>query len=442
MKKINIILASVSVLLALSLSSCSDNGGQAENTPAVTDAAAGNSNDEVSEEVSEEAVPHEKVYEHTEDFFGRLDDDSKRQVELIASKIPELKGESSYIFVSDLDGNGRSELILTDPGFRIYEVSEGRDSLAQTVNKDSDYPSLYPVTDKLMCTDENGKRHYIWRSVKEEEQNTIRESEKEYIYENGTLTERMLRSRLYEKFSSVYTAYYNSSGESDRAGYARAVSDLMFRNGYKLTQSSIGVLTAGDIVNTDSESLKQLIAELKGFFKVTDPKGKYQYTDLEGKWIRTGGFSAGNNYFQASDNSGLALVISSDSYQLTGSLQSDTSPLCFCLGGTTTTSMWYASLTENNIVKDASVRLENDGKLILEGTVLNSDGAAVNAEWSFMREGSPELEKQLSTMQNNTETNPENVQNDPVKTPEEGLNIQEAAPETLQNEQTETPEPL
>ena len=440
LKKINIILASVSVLLALSLASCSDNGGQAENTPAVTDAAAGNSNDEVSEEVSEEAVPHEKVYEHTEDFFGRLDDDSKRQVELIASKIPELKGESSYIFVSDLDGNGRSELILTDPGFRIYEVSEGRDSLAQTVNKDSDYPSLYPVTDKLMCTDENGKRHYIWRSVKEEEQNTIRESEKEYIYENGTLTERMLRSRLYEKFSSVYTAYYNSSGESDRAGYARAVSDLMFRNGYKLTQSSIGVLTAGDIVNTDSESLKQLIAELKGFFKVTDPKGKYQYTDLEGKWIRTGGFSAGNNYFQASDNSQLALVISGDSYQLTGSLQSDTSPLCFCLGGTTTTSMWYASLTENNIVKDASVRLENDGKLILEGTVLNSDGAAVNAEWSFMREGSPELEKQLSTMQNNTDTNPENVQNAPVKTPEDGLNIQEAAPETVQNEQSENPE--
>lgn len=440
LKKINIILASVSVLLALSLASCSDNGGQAENTPEVTDAAAGNSNDEVSEEVSEEAVPHEKVYEHTEDFFGRLDDDSKRQVELIASKIPELKGESSYIFVSDLDGNGRSELILTDPGFRIYEVSEGRDSLAQTVNKDSDYPSLYPVTDKLMCTDENGKRHYIWRSVKEEEQNTIRESEKEYIYENGTLTERMLRSRLYEKFSSVYTAYYNSSGESDRAGYARAVSDLMFRNGYKLTQSSIGVLTAGDIVNTDSESLKQLIAELKGFFKVTDPKGKYQYTDLEGKWIRTGGFSAGNNYFQASDNSGLALVISGDSYQLTGSLQSDTSPLCFCLGGTTTTSMWYASLTENNIVKDASVRLENDGKLILEGTVLNSDGAAVNAEWSFMREGSPELEKQLSTMQNNTEKNPENVQNSPVKTPENGLNIQEAAPETVQNEQSENPE--
>ena len=440
MKKINIILASVSVLIALSLASCSDNGGQAENTPAVTDAAAGNSNDEVSEEVSEEAVPHEKVYEHTEDFFGRLDDDSKRQVELIASKIPELKGESSYIFVSDLDGNGRSELILTDPGFRIYEVSEGRDSLAQTVNKDSDYPSLYPVTDKLMCTDENGKRHYIWRSVKEEEQNTIRESEKEYIYENGTLTERMLRSRLYEKFSSVYTAYYNSSGESDRAGYARAVSDLMFRNGYKLTQSSIGVLTAGDIVNTDSESLKQLIAELKGFFKVTDPKGKYQYTDLEGKWIRTGGFSAGNNYFQASDNSQLALVISGDSYQLTGSLQSDTSPLCFCLGGTTTTSMWYASLTENNIVKDASVRLENDGKLILEGTVLNSDGAAVNAEWSFMREGSPELEKQLSTMQNNTETNPENVQNAPVKTPEDRLNIQEAAPETVQNEQSENPE--
>ena len=94
LKKNNIILVSVSVsvLLALSLASCSDNGGQAENTHAVTDTAAGNSNGEVSEEVSEEAVPHEKVYEHPEDFFGRLDDDSKRQVELIASKIPELKG--------------------------------------------------------------------------------------------------------------------------------------------------------------------------------------------------------------------------------------------------------------------------------------------------------------------------------------------------------------
>ena len=51
-----------------------------------------------------------------------------------------------------------------------------------------------------------------------------------------------------------------------------------------------------------------------------------------------------------------------------------------------------------------------------------------------------ELENQLSTMQNNTETNPENVQNAPVKTPEDGLNIQDTAPETVQNEQSENPE--
>lgn len=432
-------LAAVSLLLCLSLASCSDSNGAGENIPETSVRETENIAGNVSDNNSTEAPHHEKVYEHTEDFFGRLDDDSKRQTELIASKIPELKGESSYIFISDLDGNGRSEVILSDPGFRIYEVSEDRSSLAQTVNKESDYPSLYPVTDKLMCTDGNGTRHYIWRSVKEEEQNNIRESEKEYIYENGTLTERMLRSRIYEKFSGVYTAYYNGSGESDRAGYARAISDLMFRNGYKLTQSSIGVLTAGDIENTDGESLKQLVAELKGFFKITDPKEKYQYTDLEGKWIRTGGFSAGNNYFQVSGNSGLALVISGDSYQLTGALQSDTSPLCFCLGGTTTTSLWYASLTENNIVKDASVRLESDGKLTLEGIVLNSDGAAVNAEWSFMREGSPELEKQMNNTQNNSESSPVNTQNEPASNPETVQNIQPQASETVKNEQADDP---
>ena len=434
LKKNNLALAAVSLILALSLASCSDNGDNTASTPASTDTAIKNSTDEVSDDISED-IPHEKVYEHTEDFYGRLDDDSRRQVDLITSKIPELKGDSSYIFISDLDGNGRSELIITDPGFRIYEVSEDRSTLTQTVSKDSDYPSLYPVTDKLMCTDGNGTRHYIWRSVKEEEQNKIRESEKEYIYENGTLSERMLRSRIYEKFSSVYTAYYNGNGESDRAGYARAISDLMFRNGYKLTQSSIGVLTSGDIESIDSESLKQLIAELKGFFRVTDPKEKYQYTDLEGKWIRTGGFSAGNNYFQTSDNSQLALVISGDSYQLTGSLQSDTSPLCFCLGGTTTTSLWYASLTENNIVKDASVRLENNGTLTLEGTVLNSDGASVNAEWNFMREGSAELEKQLNDAKNNSAETPDTIQN---YTPEASQNNSPENPETVQNYNPDT----
>ena len=72
LKKNNIILVSVSVLLALSLASCSDNGNTAENTPAVTEAVTGNSNGEVSEDSSAEAVPHEKVYEHTEDFFGRF----------------------------------------------------------------------------------------------------------------------------------------------------------------------------------------------------------------------------------------------------------------------------------------------------------------------------------------------------------------------------------
>ncbi len=423
---------------ALSLSACSgtnnENISEPDNKNTVTETTEipADSGDDSTDDIF-----HEKVYEHSVDFFGQLDDDSKRQTELIASKLPELIGEASYILVSDLDGNGRCELILSDPGFRIFEVSEGRDSLAQTVSKQDDCPSLYPVTDKLICTEESGKRHYIWRSVKEEEQGRIRESEKEYTYENGILSERMLRSRVFDKFSSVYTGYYNAEGEPDREGYARAVSGVMFRSGYRLSQCSIGILTASDIKNTDSENLKQLVAELKGFFKIYEPKEKYQYTDLEGKWIRTGGFSAGDHYFQSGDNGQLALTVSGDSYQFTGALQSDTSPVSFCLGGTTTTSLWYGDLTENNIVKNASVRIESDGKLILEGIVLNSDGNPVNAEWSFMREGSPELEKQMNAAQNSA--SPENAQNEAAVTPEAAQNSQAVIPEPIQNEQTENP---
>jgi hypothetical protein len=372
----------LSLLIAFSAVSCNESN-KTENS--VSDSSV--TEMPVTEKVSDDAL-RGSSFSESEDFFAKLDDDSKNQVNLITDKLPELLEEHSYIFLTDLDGNGRSELVLSDPGFVIYEVSEDRKSLVRTASIDSDCPSLYPVTDKLMCTDESGKRHYVWRSVKEEGQNTIRESEKEYIYENGALSSRTLRSRLYEKYRSVYTDYFNEKNEPGYGGYARAVSGLLFGNGNSLKQCSIGILTAGDIEGTDKETLKQLLSELKGFFRITEPKEQYQFTDLEGKWIRTGGFSAGDDYFQTGDTGSVSLNISSETYQLTGSVQSDVSPLSFCLGGTTTTLLWYADLGENNVIKNASLSYNSNGTLNLEGTAVNSDGKSVNIEWIFAKEGS------------------------------------------------------
>lgn len=381
MKKSGIII-SAALLLAFSLTSCSSRDSSSPNE-------SNKSSYSGSEDTKDNKPEKERVSKPVQktDYYSLLDESSKNQINIITQKLPELIGDYSYIFIADLDGNGRSELILSDPGFVIYEISEDQHSLVQTVLIQDDAPSLYPVTDKLICTDGEGKRHYIWKSVKDESTSEVRESEKEYMYENGTLTSKVLRSKIFDKYTGKYTSYCNPEGAADYAGYSGAVSGLLFNQGYRLMQSSIGILTASDINNADAETLKQLLSELKTFFSVTEPKGRYQFKDLEGTWVRNGGFSAGADYFQSSDETSEKLVINGNTYQLSGSLQTEPSRLSFSLGGNINAVLWYAELESNSVIRNASLTVENDGTLRLEGTALNPGGQTMNIEWLFHKEG-------------------------------------------------------
>ena len=284
-KNITVILAAF--LLALSFYGCDKKDVNDETSSAdfqeVTETE--NEENEENEESADERIPVSYISEKTTDYFAGLDESLKNQVTLISQKLPELIGEHSFVYLSDLDNNGRTELILSNPDFIIYEVSEDGKSLVQTAAISDDIPVLYPVTDKLMCTEESGRRHYIWRSLRDESDTVVTESEKEYIYENGQLSVRLLRSRQYNFFTGEYSTHTNSDGIIDYAGYASAVSSLYFNSGLNLQQMSIGVLTADDIKNSDEEMLKQFLAELRGYFSVSAPSGKYQYPDLNGIWL-------------------------------------------------------------------------------------------------------------------------------------------------------------
>lgn len=376
MKK-TLTIAAAALTLALAFTSCGEKPQEiktSEPKPYVTEAAT--------------PKPTRKPFTSVqEDFYSALDDASKNQINIMTSKLPEILGSYSYIYLTDLDGNGRYELILSDPGFTVYEISEDQKNLVQTVTKQDDFPSLYPVTDKLILEDADKKKHYIWKSVKDESQTASRENEKEYVYENGHLTERVIRSRTFDKYQGNFNGYFNAEGAQDYPGYARALSDFLYRSGNHVLQCSIGILTAEDVNNADADTLKQLLSELKGFFGFSEPKCRYQYTDLEGTWVRKSGFSAGNDYFQNSDNTAVNLVIGPDSYVMTGSVQTEAAPVSLSLGGHTNTVMWYADLGKNSVINEASVRIENDGTLILEGTAQNQYGQTVNVEWVFRKEG-------------------------------------------------------
>lgn len=382
------LIAASSFLLAFSLAGCDSRKNDTEKTDS-TDISTPAVTEKYAEE--DDIIPASPVIASTEDFFGKLDESSKKQISLIALKLPELTGEHQYIYLTDLDGNGRSELILCEPDFVIYEVSENMDSLVQTAVRSSDIPVLYPVTDRLMFVDEGGKRHYIWRSIADESDSSVRESEKEYIYENGQLSERMLRSRVYDKYTGSYSSFSNAEGSADIQGYSNALSALCFNSGNRLQQSAMGVLNTEDIKNADSESLKQMLAELKGYFSVREPSGKYQYTDLNGTWIRKGGFSSGSSYFQESGDSTLKIVFHDNMYEISGNDSlvppSGASPVSFNLGGNINTSLWYASLTDNGILKNVTVTINSDATLIFEGQITDRNGQTVNAEWTFYKEG-------------------------------------------------------
>ncbi|MDO5150415.1 MAG: hypothetical protein Q4D76_13630 [Oscillospiraceae bacterium] len=346
-----------------------------------------------NEESTDESVPVSQVSEKTTDYFARLDEPLKNQITLISQKLPELIGEHSFVYLSDLDNNGRTELILSNPDFIIYEVSEDGKSLTQTAAISDDIPVLYPVTDKLMCTEESGRRHYIWRSLRDESDTVVTESEKEYIYENGQLSVRLLRSRQYNFFTGEYSTHTNSDGIIDYAGYASAVSSLYFNSGLNLQQMSIGVLTADDIKNSDEEMLKQFLAELRGYFSVSAPSGKYQYPDLNGIWNRRGGFSSGSDFFNDSTENSFRLSIHDNVYDLTGydqatgNIQYENIPVSFCAGNSYDNSLWYAELADNGLIKNAKLHLNNDGVLLFEANISSQNGSDIRIEWTFEKEG-------------------------------------------------------
>lgn len=380
-KKTGFIAAVSAISLTSLLVSCSSDNNAADNTQ-VTQFSP----EPVTEAVTQKTTVPRSSY-ITEDFYSRLDDDAKRQTDLMTSKLPELIGSYSHIYISDLDENGRSELVLSDPGFVIYEVSEDRGSLVKTAVRDDDVPSLYPVTDKLIYKDYDNKNHFIWKSVKEVDEKTVRESDKDYTYENGELKETVLRSRLFDRYQGNFKAFESADGPVDYSAYSNIISGILFRKGYTLRQCSIGILSADDIKETEPETLKQLLSELRIFFSISDPKGKYQYTDLEGTWVKKGGYSTGTDYFQNSSESSMSIVFTPDSYQITGSSSAGPTPVSLCLGGDISTSLWYADLGENNIIKNAHAEIETDGTLVVEGTALNQSGQSVNISWVFFKEG-------------------------------------------------------
>lgn len=421
-------IAAAALTLALAFTSCGDKPQEmktSEPKPSVTEAVT--------------PKPTRKPFASVqEDFFSTLDEASKNQINIMTAKLPEILGSYSYIYLTDLDGNGRFELILSDPGFTVYEISEDQKSLVQTVSKQDDFPSLYPVTDKLVTEDSEKRKHYIWKSVKDESETSSRENEKEYIYENGQLTEKVIRSRTFDKYQGNFNGYFNAEGAQDYPGYARALSDFLYRSNNHVLQCSIGILTAEDVKNADADTLKQLLSELKGFFGFSEPKCRYQYPDLEGTWIRKSGFSAGNDYFQNSDNTAVNLIIGPDSYVMNGSVQTEAAPVSLSLGGHTNTVMWYAELGRNSAINEASVRIENDGTLVLEGTAQNLYGQTVNVEWVFQKEGWDYSADTYSALLIPSETQPavtetaqpsSNTENAPsAETPSENIYIPEPVP--------------
>ncbi len=395
-------------IMALFLTACSSGGNSSipdTQAPVVTEPAETAESIAGAEKTeSETSAAHIPVADRHEDFFSRLDTETGNQIILMASKLPELIENKTYIYITDLDGNGRRELILSDPEFVIYEVSEDGKTLEKTVTLNEDYPSVYPVADRLICVDSENRRHYIFRSVADKSAMEILESEKEYIYENGQLNARILRSRTFDKLSGNFISYNNSEGNNDPSAYSTAVSDILFRSGNRLMQCSVGVLSSEDIRDTDPETLRQLLSELAGFFTVTEPKERYSYTDLEGAWTRTGGFASGSGYFPVTADNPLKLVFRNGMYELNGAVNTAPAYVSFGLGGNRGSSLWYAELGQNSVIKNASVTISRDGVLTLEGTASDSDGRNVSIKWTFSREGLVESHPEPDSEQVNPES--------------------------------------
>ncbi len=114
------------------------------------------------------------VTEKITDYYSAVEEVFKPQISIISDKAAELAGEHEYMLVTDLDGNGRAELILYKPDMVIYEISENRDSLVKTAEITENVPELTFSTERLMLIDADGKRHYVWNSYSDEPGNMIR----------------------------------------------------------------------------------------------------------------------------------------------------------------------------------------------------------------------------------------------------------------------------
>ena len=319
----------------------------------------------------------------------------EQQIAQMAHQLPDLLAEQtaqpSNVFVTDLDENGKLELILSDPGFAMYEFSAEDAPLAPVAEytaEDAFCPELYTNGSYSGIEAADGTRGIVWMNYAYSE-NTVEKRENIYTLADGQLTCETVRSSVYDYVGNEMTACSAAGEECDYSTFAAAMAERA--DGKALFNLNLGGVYADDIAGASEEAVAERLGAAWADYGTVDTSACPSYTELQGSWKLTSGEVDGGE-FEVEEGDGARLtfhdgLVDLEDYRADGvTVLSEDLPLSLCVGSTYGNDLWYADLPDTQDLRYITLTLMNDGRLFFSAQIMYSEADYGSIGWYFEKE--------------------------------------------------------
>lgn len=321
----------------------------------------------------------------------------EEQIDLIVEKLPELLTGNPFLYLTDLDENGRLELILLEQNFSLYEVNESGDNLVHTVfidgNSDN-FPDVYSLVNKYIFTDREGIHHYIWGGSTYISSDVVRTYDNEYIYINGSMMCENLRSATYDSSNGENTELIYSYGmdEMPYEEYANIFKDMYESGDYIMQVATIDCRQFSNDLLENKKTTKHILMDLWNTFQIKDADLPYFYNDLDGSYILTGGSVEGCDFeIDPSEDAkhlifhdGLIDFVDDGFPENNRYTQDMVGNLC--IGSPLEFMPWELYLLENQVFRYGAICINEEGTVYFTAQFMYNDTDYDSVLWYFEKE--------------------------------------------------------
>lgn len=365
-------------VMSLLLAGCILSGCGGEKTPEPAPTPAPPVTAPETPAVSAPETPGETVKELT----------AEEQAAVIAEQYARLSDGKEMIFLTDLDGNGRMELILQDPDFAVYEISPaGTLELAGSYTAEEGVPMLLTNQPYLVLRDLQGINHYLISGYSSTD-HSYREDVSDYMLDNGDLLRQYVCSSEYDYSTESESGYTAAGVETDRDAfylstweYTEAVKEETW------VMNCCGSFVE-DLKDLSGSALQDALTQMWEKFSLEPVELPYWYDDLEGQWRLVAGEVEGCEFEVEGEGETYltfygGYVDYEDYVPGLGNQIRENLPVSLCLGASYGNDLWYVDICDTDLLRYTTANINDDGRLCMMAQNIYSESDYASVVWYF-----------------------------------------------------------